>query len=415
MQYAYTAGLKEAFHLSGTDYNWIDNGYYICYAVGGLLGVLLTAYFPPRIVFPSFELSWVVFTILNCIAHDFTSQLVLRCFQGGLAGMAFPSISYILGTFYPPELLSSRTSIFIFAGCVGPIIGGIIQSGLYGALEGKHIGIPAFKMAQVVDGLIGLPVAISGFFVIPPVTGDKGNFYLSREDIQHLFKRTEQSSEQTHNKFNLKFIWSVLTSWQLWLFCLLFSAEQIAEYAASFQSIVLQSQGYSVYQCNNLPTIQSGVKAVATLAAGVLIELKGKRFEVYLLICAIWITGLAILVKYDVARIAQFIGYALTGVCSPVSAILLSWANTASRNRGAGFRAFVLGSLNIAAQICLTPIGVIIFDTSLAPRFTTGMRLGLAMVVLQVFGACALLWCDRYERRLADLIDELSTELDEKL
>ncbi|KAK7684777.1 hypothetical protein QCA50_012019 [Cerrena zonata] len=189
-------------------------------------------------------------------------------------------------------------------------------------------------MAQVVDGLIGLPVAISGFFVIPPVTGDKGNFYLSREDIQHLFKRTEQSSEQTHNKFNLKFIWSVLTSWQLWLFCLLFSAEQIAEYAASFQSIVLQSQGYSVYQCNNLPTIQSGVKAVATLAAGVLIELKGKRFEVYLLICAIWITGLAILVKYDVARIAQFIGYALTGVCSPFGSSFHYWYETWFGNGG---------------------------------------------------------------------------------
>lgn len=106
---------------------------------------------------------------------------------------------------------------------------------------------------------------------------------------------------------------------------------QLTEDGTNDWSIIIKSQGYNVYDRINILTIQPAVKIVSSVLTGIFTDVRGKRWEAYLAICALWISGLAISVVYDVTRALQFNGYSISGVSAAFSVIIVSWANKMSK------------------------------------------------------------------------------------
>lgn len=404
---AYVSGMQEALHMEGNMYNWLSQAFFISYSVCGLFGTLLITKYPAHIILPLFEVIWAVMCLLNITCDSYTKIVILRCIQGGFSGLAYPAANYILGNWYTEEELNVRTGIFVAAGSAGGMFGGYIQSGIQAHLDGAS-GLPGWKWIFVIDFLITLPIAAFGFFLLP---GDpnkpRKSYFLTEEDFAYCQKRVELvESVEKVDKFDFSIVRRMLTSWQFYIFTIGYIVSQLCEESTNYWAITLELQGYNVYDRNNIPTIQPAVKIVTSILAGIYSDVRGKRWETYLMICALWITGLSISVVYDVPRGLQFFGYSILGVCAAFSVVIVSWANEMCKEDNQ-LRAGILGGLNMLFVGVDIPYATIVWDTNNGPRFHLGMSCGLGFCCFLVVFLGLIVMFDRYQNRIRDHYDNL--------
>jgi len=404
---AYVSGMREALHMEGNMYNWLGQAFFISYAICGLFGTLLITRFPAYIILPLFEIIWAIMCLLNITCDTYTKILILRVIQGGFSGLAYPAANYILGSWYTEEELNVRTGIFVAAGSAGGMFGGYIQSGIQAHMDGKS-GLPGWKWIFVIDFLITLPIAAFGYFLLP---GDpnkpRKSLFLTDEDFEYCRKRMQVvENVDKVNKFDITIIKRLFTSWQFYTFTTGYVVSQLVEEGTNYWGIVLELQGYNVYDRNNIPTIQPAVKIVSSIIAGLYMDVRGKKWEMYLIICAFWISGLSISLKYDVAKSAQFYGYSILGVCAAFSVIIVSWANDMCREDDQ-LRAGVLGSFNMVFMAVDIPYATTVWNTEKGPRFHEGYSFSLGLCSFLVIFLGLILLFDRYQNRVRDYYDDL--------
>nr|QFR37115.1 MFS transporter [Cyberlindnera americana] len=411
---AYVSGMQEAYNMEDNDYNWLGNCFDINYCFWGLFGPLLMTKFRPNYVFPVFEVGWSVACILVIATKSYGTLMVVRGIQGALEGIAYPSIFYILGSLYSSEILVSRSAVFIMSGCVGPLVGGLLQARVV-ELDGKA-GLATWKWPFVIDFCMSIPVAVFGFFVLPQDPQRRQpNFYLSVEEIDYIRSQTQVvKNVETTNKLSFSLVKRALCSWQFYIFALAYTMEQMVEYAGGFWSIVLEDQGYNVYDRNNIPSIQAGVKAVTSLVIGFICDWRGRYCEAWAVLMLLWLSGLIILVIWDVSRSAEFYAYSIIGVCAPMSVIIVSWCNEMTKE-DAQVRAFTLGSLNFVSEIALAPLATTLWNTDNGPQFFSGMRVSLGIAVGLFFYNFLIVWFSRYQQRLRDHIEDVVDQQKEVL
>lgn len=403
---AYISGMKEDLNLEGSMYNWLQETFLIAYSVCGLFGTLLLTRISPHIILPLFEIIWGVLCLLVIVCNTFPKLIAIRALLGAFEGITYPAIHYILGSWYTPEELNARTAIFIASGSAGTMFGGYIQSGIYATLDGKA-GLPGWKWIFVIDFIITLPVAIFGYLILPGTPErPRKSYFLSEEDFEYCRKRVQVvENVEKVNKFDFSILKRALSSWQFYIFGIGYVVSQLTEECTNYWGIVLKAQGYNTYQRNNIPTIQSAVKIVSSIIAGLYSDIRRNRWEISLIVCFFWISGLGILVKYDVPRAAQFYGNSVLGVCAAYSVIIVSWANEMCKE-DEQLRAFVLGSLNLLMVGADVPYSIIVWDTDNSPRFHLGMTIGLSFCIFLVFFTFIVVLFDRYQNRIRDLYNK---------
>lgn len=403
---AYVSGMKEDLNMSGDQYNWLGQGFSISYSICGLFGTLLITKFPAHVVLPAFEILWSLMTLLVITCNSYHLVLALRVIQGALSGLAYPAANYIMGSWYTPSELNVRTGIFVAAGSAGGMFGGYIQSGVNSSLSGKG-GLPGWKWIFVIDFIIGVPIAIFGYFVLPgdPVKPRK-SFLLGDEDFEFCRKRVQLvESVDKVNKFDFSIIKRVFTSWQFYIFGVGYIVSQLTEECTNYWGIALEDLGYSTADCNNIPTIQPAVKIVSSVLTGFYCDIRGKRWEVYLMVVLFWISGLAVCVAYDVPKSAWFYGNSILGVCAAYSVLIVSWANEMCKEDDQ-LRAAVLGSFNLLLLAPDTPYALHVWNTDNSPKFHLGFSIGLGFACALLLYVVVLIAFDRYQNRLRDLVNE---------
>ncbi|KAJ3950041.1 uncharacterized protein N0V96_001177 [Colletotrichum fioriniae] len=138
---AYVAGLREALHMKGHDYNTV--------------------------------LSMASAGVKN------TAQLcVIRFFLGLAEASTYSGAIYIMGSWYKPEEISKRTAIFTASGQVGTMFAGVMMAAIYKGLGGLA-GLGGWQWVFIIDGIITLPIAIFGFFYFPDIPENTSARYLS--------------------------------------------------------------------------------------------------------------------------------------------------------------------------------------------------------------------------------------------
>lgn len=403
---AYVSGMKEALDMEGNMFNWLNQGFLLTYGIFGLFGSLLITKISPHIVLPLFEVIWSVLCLLVITCDTYPKLVAIRCLQGAFSGIVYPACHYILGTWYTPAELTARTAIFVSSGSLGTMFGGYIQSGIHKSLDGKA-GLPGWKWIFVIDFLITIPVATFGYFILPgEPSKPRASRFLNDQDFEFCCKRIEVvENVETVNKFDFSVVKRAIFSWQLYVFVIAYVLSQLTEECTNYWNIVLQDQGFNIYNRNTYPTVQSAVKVVSSLIAGLYSGIRGKKWEIYVIICFFWISGLATLVKYDVPFGAQFYANSVLGVCAAYSVIIISWANEMCKEDDQ-LRATVLGSLNFIFVVLDVPYATPVFDTNNAPRFRLGMTIGLTFCCFLFLFNGVLVMFDRYQNRIRDLFDD---------
>ncbi|KAJ4418745.1 hypothetical protein N0V85_001326 [Neurospora sp. IMI 360204] len=187
---AYVSGMKESLSFHGNQLNQINTCFIIGYVLGQVPSNLSLHYVAPRIFFPGMMVLWAGLTMVMAAARRPGDIMAIRFFQGVAESTTFVGTHYILGSWYTEQELGKRTGVFTASGLAGTMIGGFIQSGIHGGMDGLR-GMEGWRWLFVVDGIITLPVAIYGFFLFPDTPQTTRAPYLSREERELAVRRME--------------------------------------------------------------------------------------------------------------------------------------------------------------------------------------------------------------------------------
>jgi ACS family pantothenate transporter-like MFS transporter len=338
--------MKEDLNFQGNQLNQINTVFTVGYIIGQVPSNLALYYVKPRLFFPSMMVVWGGLTMVTASVQKPSSIMAIRFFQGIAESSTFVGTHYILGSWYTGRELGKRSGIFTSSGLAGTMISGFIQTGIHSSLNGKS-GLAGWRWLFIIDGLITFPVAIYGFVFFPDTPHTTSAPYLSGSERNLAMSRVPEV--QTRKPLTWAFLRRVLTSWQWYLFVVLWI---IAGETESFSSNALlalymkaqKTPKYTVAQLNNYPTGVPAVGIVSTLFWAALTDFMGGRR--YLVAYFIGITGIAtsVMILKSREKSVVFGAYYWAGAVYACQATFFAWANDAMRFEDDQLRAVVIAS-----------------------------------------------------------------------
>jgi ACS family pantothenate transporter-like MFS transporter len=84
------------------------------------------------------EICWGVFAFAQAGMHNVGELYAFRFLVGFLGSSFFPSLLYVLGSWYTKTELAKRVALFHTAAPIGSAFGGYLQAAVYKTLDGAH-------------------------------------------------------------------------------------------------------------------------------------------------------------------------------------------------------------------------------------------------------------------------------------
>jgi hypothetical protein len=98
---------------------------------------------------------------------------------------------------------------------------GYLQAGVYKGMNGLH-GLPGWKWLFIMDGVISLPIACAGFFLIPDLPENSRAFYLRKDQIELAVKRMDDVGRAPRSKLGWSAWKRIFGRWHVYLLTVLY-------------------------------------------------------------------------------------------------------------------------------------------------------------------------------------------------
>jgi ACS family pantothenate transporter-like MFS transporter len=227
-----------------------------------------------------------------CLAAVSTSNhvIAIRFFVGLLESIFYPAAHMILGSWYKPSELAKRACIFHATSAAASMFSGYLQAGVYKGMNGLH-GLPGWKWLFIMDGVISLPIACAGFFLIPDLPENSRAFYLRKDQIELAVKRMDDVGRAPRSKLGWSAWKRIFGRWHVYLLtilyiifinavsfrkshhilprlsdtCVLTPPQQPSGSVQPFTLWLKATGKYSIELINVIPTSQAAVQLVLTV------------------------------------------------------------------------------------------------------------------------------------------------------
>ncbi|KAF1953933.1 pantothenate transporter [Byssothecium circinans] len=372
---AFVSGMKEDLGLYGNQLNYMQTCWTVGYVIGELPSNVILTRFRPSIWIPTMEVTWSVLTFCLSRANTAKQIYVLRFFIGLAESTFYPGMQYIIGSWYKRDELAKRSCIFHTSGAIATMFSGYLMAGVY-KLGGKG-GFAGWQWLFIVDGVISLPIALAGYFVLPDVPEISKPFYLTEEEVVFAQKRMEAEGRQKRRPYTKEKIKTILTSWHIYALTLLyvFFNNGGAGSAPVFQQFLKASKNpkYTVSEINVYPTITNAVQVVSTLMYAWTSDsiLKGARWPPIVFGGAVNIMCYVSLAIWDIPLKWKWACYALSGMGGGLSGLCMAWAHEICTHNNEE-RAIVIASMNEFAYVLQAWLPLIVWQQVEAPEYRKG-------------------------------------------
>jgi len=244
---AYVSGMKESLSLHSNQLNLIDAAWTTGYVTGQLPSQLLLTKVRPSIWIPSCELVWTLLTFSLAAASSANQVIAIRFFVGLVESIFYPAAHFLLGSWYKPSELGKRAAIFHASSAAAGMFSGYLQAGVYKGFNGT-LGKEGWQWLFIMDGLISLPICITGFFLIPDLPENTRAFYLSSTDVKLARKRMEDVGRAPRRKLGWGIVGRVGRRWHVYALTILYIVFINTGPSGSVNplSLWLKSRGWSV-------------------------------------------------------------------------------------------------------------------------------------------------------------------------
>jgi ACS family pantothenate transporter-like MFS transporter len=110
---AYVSGMKEALNLEGNELTYAGNVFTTGYVIGQLPAVILATRVRPSILIPTVEILWSISTFCSAAVKTAPQLYAIRFVVGLCESAFFPTVIYMLGSWYTKSERGKRLTIFV--------------------------------------------------------------------------------------------------------------------------------------------------------------------------------------------------------------------------------------------------------------------------------------------------------------
>ncbi|KAK9475109.1 major facilitator superfamily domain-containing protein [Dipodascopsis tothii] len=388
--------MKEALSLYGNERNLFTTFFNCGYLIGAVPSQFILNRIRPSIWVPTCELIWsgLVMAIAGCkSAHGIYG---IRFLIGIFESVAYPGLAMVLGSWYRPDELAKRMELYDMAWAIASMFSGYIQVGVYEHMNGLG-GMAGWQWLFIIDGIIGLPIALLGFFSIPDFPINTKAVWMTQLEKEFSYVRMEQLGRKPPRKLTWSRIRGMLTSWRIYGFLWPWILFNVCDTTGYF-SLYLEAAGYSVQKRNLIPTGGYALSLVSGYVSANLSDRVGVRWPFIMHSVAWCFVGNLLLAVWNIpagAKMFAFfcpnVGYALWGMMLAWSAELFQ-DDTELR----GMMPAVGSTLSYAINAWLP---VVIFPTQDAPKYYCGYQIITALIFLEGCGIMFLHFMSKYDNK----------------
>lgn len=388
--------MKEGLDLKGNDLNLLSTYWTIGYILGQFPSQMIMTKIPPSIWLPTCEIIWSVFTIAVAGAKNKETLFAFRFFIGLFEASAYVGIMTLLGSWYTPAELGKRACIFQASSSAAQMFSGYLQAALYKGMNGQA-GLPAWKWLFVFDGILGIPIAIYGFWAIPDSPTTCKSRWMNAEEKELAIERMEMVGRKPATKLTLKTFKQVFLGWPVWLFSGAFICHVLGIKIYSYFNVWLKStKRWSVEEINLIPTAGYGLQIFFTLSYAWVSDAIRMRAPVITFACLVALVGciiLSIWPSHDIP--AMMTGWFLTFCETGAGALFITWINEVC-----GFsqehRIIVIAIVETMAFTFQAWVPLLAYNTGEAPRFKYGYQLAAMFFALEIVFVGVMLCAERW-------------------
>lgn len=257
-------------------------------------------------------------------------------------------------------------------------------------------GLAAWKWLFIFDGIIGVPVALYGYWAIPDQPNSSRARWLGDRDRELAVGRMESVGRKPMKKLTWAVMREVFTSWPVYLFCAIFICHVLGIKIYSYFNLWLKATKlYTTEEVNIIPSAGYGLQIVFTLSYAWTSDALGLRWPVIIFACLVALAGTIILSVYPEHNVAAMMaGWLLTFCETGAGELIITWINEICSHSGE-HRAIIIGVVETAAFTFQAWVPLFIYDTSEAPHFRIGYQMAAMFFALEIVLCLAILYCSR--------------------
>ncbi|EXJ62032.1 hypothetical protein A1O7_02465 [Cladophialophora yegresii CBS 114405] len=389
---AFVSGMKEDLGLYKNQLNYMQTCWTVGYVIGEVPSNMILTRVRPSIWIPAMELTWTVLTFCLCKCNSAGSIYALRFLIGLAESTFYPGMQYIIGSWYRRDELAKRSCIFHTASAIGSMFSGYLMAAVY-HLGGKG-GYRGWQWLFIVDGIISLPIAISGFFLLPDVPEITRAWYFTPEERLFAQKRMQLEGRAQRAPYTKAKFKRIFTSWHIYTLATLYMTFNNAGSGVTqptFAQYLKDSVNpkYTVGQINTYPTTTYAVQIVSTLAYAWTSDsvFRGARWPPIVFGGVVSIIAYASLAFWDIPTGWHWACYIIAGCGGGLSGLCMAWAHEVCSDDNEE-RAIVVGTMNELAYVFQAWLPLVVWQQIDAPRyhkgFVTSACLAAGMIIISL-------------------------------
>ncbi|KAJ9394881.1 hypothetical protein DTO282F9_8185 [Paecilomyces variotii] len=388
---AYVSGMKEDLNMYGNQLNWMTTYWTIGYIVGTLPSQLIQMHIRPSLWLPLLEVIWSALVMCMAAAPNVNTIYAIRFLVGICEASAYPGMMTLLGNWYTPQELGKRSVIFQQSSAAAQMFSGFLQAGIYNGMN-NTAGLKGWRWLFIFDGIISLPIAMLGFWLIPDAPSNSRAFYLQEVDKQVAQARMDRHGRARASGITWSKLVKAFTHWPVWVFAIPYVSYVIALHIASYMNLWLKSLGiYSVSQVNVIPSGGYAVEIVCALVYAIVSDAIGKRWPVIMFGASLGLLGGILLSVWHIPFGLKYFAWYLTFAPVGGGALLFAWGNEICSN-SAEERAILLGWLNTMGYIFNAWVPLYAYPAEEAPQYKNGYKVNAALWGVYLLGIPVILW-----------------------
>lgn len=110
---AYVSGMKEALNMHGNELTYAGNVFTAGYVLGQIPAVILATRVRPSLFIPTVEILWSIMTFCSSAVKTAPQLYAVRFFVGLCESAYFPTVVYMVGSWYTKTERGKRLAIFV--------------------------------------------------------------------------------------------------------------------------------------------------------------------------------------------------------------------------------------------------------------------------------------------------------------
>ncbi|KDR68722.1 hypothetical protein GALMADRAFT_231048 [Galerina marginata CBS 339.88] len=407
---ARTAGMGVDLRLDiGERYSIASMVYFFPYILLQIPGNIILRWLGSRTWLTTCVVGWGIAQLGMAFVTTWGQLAICRVFLGAFEAGFFPSLAFIITTWYKRYEVQKRLALFYLSSITITGFSSILAYAIT-LLKGKA-GLNGWQWIFLLEGLLTIVLGVLTWFFIPDFP-DKSRFITEEQRKMVLDRVQADRGDSVPDKMTWDKLFTHLKDPLLWAFAAMFLASTMPAYAIGFFiTIILRGMGYSETLALILTAPPSAFAAVSCFFFAWLADRTRMRaiwMVVQNLIC---ITGL-LLAAYSQSNPVRYFGLFLVnaGATGCVPAVLAYSANNiTSHTKRAVQTATIIAAGGVGGIMATT-----VFRQQDFPRYVNGMwaTIGLQILMMILLGVTTFVFKRRNRLRREGKIGPLQGQPD---